>query len=222
MSDEPVRAREELDRAVDQWSHQGFYLQHYFHLLGETEISLYAGPSPVAWEGLLGRWRALERSLLLRSVQLFRIESRHLRARSAIAAATCQEPGTSSWKDPLRSALRDARRIEREATPWGHPLADLIQAAAASIQGFASDAARLLLSAESGFEENDMGLYSSAARRARGLLIGGEKGRELVRSADRWMAGQKIVNPERMTSMLAPGRWRAASEAGQTFTSGPS
>ncbi|HEY6064819.1 MAG TPA: hypothetical protein VIY96_01595, partial [Thermoanaerobaculia bacterium] len=211
MSDEPVRAREELDRAVNQWSHQGFQLQHYFHLVGEAEISLYAGPTTEAWDGLLRRWRALERSLLLRSVQLFRIESRHLRARSAIAAATCREPGTSSWKDPLRSALRDARRIEKEATPWGSPLADLIQAAAAAIQGFTSDATRLLISAEAGFEENNMGLYSSASRRVRGLLLGGEKGRELVRSADEWMSGQKIVNPERMTSMLAPGPWSAVS-----------
>jgi len=98
----------------------------------------------------------------------------------------------------------------------------LITAAIASTRANRDEAALLLSSAESGFEKNDMGLYSSAARRARGLLLGGEEGRELVRSADEWMARQKIVNPERMTSMLAPGRWSAASRVGQTFTPGPS
>jgi hypothetical protein len=222
MSDQPDQAREELHRAAAQWSHQGFHLQHYFELVGETEISLYAGSAVEAWGGLLKRWRALDRSLLLKSVQLFRIESRHLRARCAIAAAASQEPKTGSWKNLLRSALRDARRIEKEATPWGNPLAYLIQAAAASIRGFEEEAAALLASAESGFESNDMRLYLSAARRARGFLIGEEEGRGLVESADEWMVGQKIRNPERMTSMLAPGRWSAASaqKTGQTFTAG--
>jgi eukaryotic-like serine/threonine-protein kinase len=221
MSDEPVRAREELDHAVAQWSHQGFYLQHYFHLLGETEISLYAGPSPVAWRGLLSRWRALERSLLIRGAELFRIEARHLRARCAIAAACATEPGPVS-ETLLASARQDARRIAKEGTAWGGPLARLIEAALACSSGKPDEAASLLSSAEAGFEKNDMGLYSWAARRVRGLLIGGEEGRELVQSADKWMAEQKIVNPERMTLMLAPGPWRAASGTAQTFTSGPS
>jgi hypothetical protein len=58
-----------------------------------------------------------------------------------------------------------------------------------------------------------MALYRSATRRARGLLIGGKEGRELVDSADEWMAGQKIGNPEKMTSMLVPGPWMAATAA---------
>jgi hypothetical protein len=207
MFDQPDQAREDLHRAAAQWSHQGFHLQHYFELVGETEISLYAGSALDAWGGLLRRWRALNRSLLLRSVQLFRIESRHLRARSAIAAAAGQQPGAAAWRSLLRSALRDARRIGREATPWGNPLSYLIQAGAASVQGLGAEAAALLVSAESDFEKNDMKLYSSAARRARGLLLGGEDGRDLIRSADDWMTGQKVRNPERMTWMLAPGRW---------------
>jgi len=207
VSDEPVRAREELDRAVAQWSQQGFQLQHYFHLVGEAEISLYAGSATEAWQGLLRRWPALERSLLLRSVQLFRIESRHLRARCAIAAACALQPGSSARKSLLSAALRDARGITRDRTAWGEPLALLITAAVASIRANRDEAATLLSSAESGFARNDMALYRSATRSARGLLIGGEEGRELVESAYEWMTGQKIRNAERMTSMLAPGAW---------------
>jgi hypothetical protein len=207
MSDEPVRAREELDRAVAQWSHQGFQLQHYFHLVSEAEISLYTGSATEAWEGLRQRWRALDRSLLLRTVQLFRIEAWHLRARCAIAAAGATEPGTPARGKLLQSARRDGRRIANEGTAWGEPLALLIEAPLASMGGHDGEATALLSRAESGFERNDMALYRSAARRARGLLIGGKEGRELVGSADEWMAGQKIRNAERMMSMLAPGPW---------------
>jgi len=80
-------------------------------------------------------------------------------------------------------------------------------AAVASIRANRDEAATLLSSAESGFARNDMALYRSAARRARGLPIEGGEGRALVDSAGEWMAGQKIRNAERMTSMLAPGAW---------------
>ena len=54
-----------------------------------------------------------------------------------------------------------------------------------------------------------MALHAAASRRCRGLLLGGEEGRALVQSADAWMANERILNPERMTAMLAPGRWGA-------------
>jgi hypothetical protein len=212
ISDEPARARDELEGAVAQWSHQGFQFQHYFHLVGEAEISLYAGAATEAWQGLLHHWRALERSLLLRSVQLYRIEARHLRARCAIAATGGRQTETSERERLLQAALRDAHRIAREKTDWGNPLASLIEAAVALSRAHREEAATHLSSAESGFERTDMALYRFAARRARGLLLGGEVGRELVGSADEWMAAQKIRNPDRMTFMLAPGCWGVWSE----------
>ena len=209
MSDEPVRAREELDRAAAQWSHQGFQLQHYFQLVGEAEISLYAGPATEAWEGLLRRWRALERSLLLRGAQLFRIEAHHLRARCAITAAGGLQRGSPEWERLLQSARQDGRRIAKERTAWGEPLALLVDAALAASRAHREETASLLFAAESGFETNDMALYRSAARRARGLVLGGEEGRALVAWSDEWMEGQKIRNTDRMTHLLAPGPWAA-------------
>jgi serine/threonine protein kinase len=207
MADEPARAREQLDHAAAQWSHQGFQLQHYFHLVGEAEISLYVGAATEALTGLLQRWSALERSLLLRTVQLFRIEARHLRARCAIAAAGGREVRSPESERLLDSALAEARRIARERTGWGNPLALLIEAAVASHRGRREEAVTLLSSAEGDFDANDMALYRSAARRARGAALGGDEGRDLIKSADEWMAGQKIRNPESMTAMLVPGPW---------------
>jgi hypothetical protein len=213
MADEPARAREELDHAAAQWSHQGFQLQHYFHLVGEAEISLYAGAATEALAGLLQRWRALERSLLLRTVQLFGIEARHLRARCAIAAVGAGQQDSAEADRLLESALAEARRITKEGTAWGNPLALLIRAAVASHRARPEETASLLSAAERDFDANDMVLYRSATRRALGVGLGGDEGRDLVESADEWMAGQKIRNPERMTSMLVPGPWTAATAA---------
>ena len=63
--------------------------------------------------------------------------------------------------------------------------------------------------AETGFDATRMALYAAAARRCRGLLVGGETGRGHVEAADSWMRGELIRNPERMTAMVAPGRWES-------------
>jgi hypothetical protein len=86
-------------------------------------------------------------------------------------------------------------------------LALLIEAAVASHRGRREEAVTLLSSAEGDFDANDMALYRSAARRARGAALGGDEGRDLIKSADEWMAGQTIRNPESMTAMLVPGPW---------------
>jgi hypothetical protein len=53
-----------------------------------------------------------------------------------------------------------------------------------------------------------MALYAAVSRRRLGELMGGPGGSDLVAAADEWMGGQGIVNPARMTQVLAPGRWR--------------
>ncbi len=207
MRDDPPEARRGLRQATDQWSHQGFYLQHYFHLIGDVEISLYAGSGQAAWEGLAERWRILERSLFLRSGQFFRVEALHMRARCALAASESRGVSTSDGGRLLRLAGKDARRIEREDVDWGNALATSLRAGIASLQGRREQALKDLAAAEFGFESAKMALYAAATKRCRGLLTGGDAGRRLVEEADLWMRGERIRSPERMTAMLAPGRW---------------
>ena len=206
MSDEPEKARAGLRRAVDQWSQQSFYMQHYFRLMGEAEISLYSGSGRLAWKDLLESWPGLEQSLLRRA-QFFRIESQHLRARCALAAASRSSGEASQGKALLRSARNDARRLRREATPWADAFASLLEAGVASLEGGREKALTALAAAQDGFEAGKMALYAAAARRCRGILLGGEEGRGLVEAADAWMRSEGVRNPDRMTAMLAPGRW---------------
>ena len=78
------------------------------------------------------------------------------------------------------------------------------------MRGETEAALRFLESAEAGFTAASMALHAAAARRRRGELMGGDAGRALVSGSDAWMTAQAIKAPERMTAVLAPGRWRSA------------
>ncbi len=203
--DDPERARREADGALAAWSsaERGFHQQHYRDLYARTQIDFYAGRGAEAHERLGRSWRALARSLLLR-LQLPRIEMVHLRARAALAAA--QAEATSSARPALQAAAaRDARRLEKERRPWADPLARLVRAALAAARGDREGAAETLALAEQELEAQEMALYAAAARRRRGELSGGERGRALVASADAAMRARGVARPAAMANVLAPG-----------------
>ena len=89
--------------------------------------------------------------------------------------------------------------------PWSDPIALLLRAGIAYLEGSTSLALRYLHDAADRFERADMKLYVAVARRRIGALQHDEHGRELQRQADGWMAAQNIKNPASMTRMLAPG-----------------
>ncbi len=206
-ADQPEQAQAQLTQAMARWSIQGFQVQHWWSMIAQVDIALYAGDALKAWELLARLWPALRRSLLLRINQLILIESLHHRAAIALAVAANCGAGTFQARRLRRSAEHDATRIEREGMPWGNPLAQLIRAGVATLGGRGDDAVALLSAAETGFQAADMSLYAAAARRRKGELVAGDEGRTLIAAADAWMAGQQIQNPERMTAMLAPGKW---------------
>ena len=48
-------------------------------------------------------------------------------------------------------------------------------------------------------------LYAAVTRRRLGALVTGDRGRDLRRQADEWMATQDVRNPALLTRMFAPG-----------------
>ncbi|MEP6707122.1 MAG: serine/threonine-protein kinase PknK, partial [Pyrinomonadaceae bacterium] len=199
-ADKPDEARQEVINALLAWPQEGFHLQHYTSLQALAQIELYTGDAEVALKHINGQWRALEKSMLLR-IQGLRIDSLHLQARAALAAA-------ASRKHPeplLKTASRFATRIEKEKMLWSSPFVSLIRAGVANIRGDADKSVALLSTAVEGFEIADMGLYAAAARRRLGQSLAGDRGRELMAEADAWMQKQTIKNPEGLTRMLAPG-----------------
>lgn len=201
VADDVARAQEVARRAIEQWPQTGFHTAHYIHLCVATEIDLYSGNGAAARKRLLDDWERLTRSLILR-VRFALVEATHLRARTALAAAS--EDGHPAL---LEAAERDATIIENEKLAWGEPLAVLTRAAIASARGSKDLAVHLLAHAASQLETRNMLLYAAAARHRHGELVGGDEGAALIRSAEDWMTGQKILNPRRMTQMLIPGKW---------------
>jgi hypothetical protein len=199
-ADEPARAREEVRRVRGRWPEQGFYVQHRNCLYDETQIDLYEGNGLAAWERLARHWPLLERSMIF-WVQQVRIFQRHVRARAALSAAA-----QAGDREPLlRAAARDAEALGREPVAWAQALAQLVRAGVAASRGDGAGAAGWLRDAAARCHEAGLGLYEAAARRRLGQLLDGEEARRLVAQADAWMAGQKVVCPERMTALLVPG-----------------
>ncbi len=204
--DEPDQAQREVSEAIGQWSQKGFHLQHFWSLIAFTEIAMYRGQASAGWQQLEDQWTSLERSLLLK-IQFTRTEAFHLRARCALAAAIEAGIGTPQYSRLRNLVLRDLRRIEREHLFWADPLAQLVRAGLMASESDQDRAEELLVAAVDCFEAAEMTLHAMVSRRCWGRLIGGPKGRELVREAEEWMTGQDIRCPDRMASILAPGSW---------------
>jgi tetratricopeptide (TPR) repeat protein len=199
-SDQVDEARRRAREVLAKWPHKPFLMQHMLALIGSTQIDLYAGEGPRAWDRINRAWPGFRRSFHA-GHQFMRVLAHHLRARAALASL---HAGLSDRK-LIRSAQRDARRIERERMPWSDPLARLIRASIAASRGRDEEAVEHLELAIRQFEAAEMALYSAAAKTRFGQLLGGDRGQDLISAGTDFMTGQAVRSPERMTQMLAPG-----------------
>jgi len=200
VADDPDEGEQQANEALRQWSHVGFQRMHYNHMVDRIQTELYRGRARAAWQVITESWAALERAHLLR-VQFQRIEARYLRARCALfMAATARNP-----RKFLSVARVDARNIRRERMPWSDPLSCLLSATGAHLAGRPHVACAKLAEAAAGFERAHMKLYLAVARRRLGEIAHDDASQESRRQADAWMAAQGIVNPSRITRLIAPG-----------------
>jgi hypothetical protein len=199
VADDPDEGEREAIGSIAQWSHKGFHRQHFSAMLARVQIALYRGDGEAAWRLLADHEGMLRRSYLTR-VQIIRIEFLFLRARSALMIAA-----RNRSRRFLSIARAAARRIARERMPWSDPIALLLRAGIAYLEGNTPLALRRLHDAADRFERADMKLYLAGTRRRIGALQDDQHGRELLRQGDAWMAAQNITNPTSMTRLLAPG-----------------
>jgi hypothetical protein len=198
VRDDPERARQAVTEGGRHWeqSSTGFQLQRMFQLVAESLADIHAGGGRTAWSRIQQQWSAIRRSLVFR-IHHPRFHMLWLHAASALTAG--------SDKALLQEAERDARGLDHLNTIASNPISCAIRAAIAAKRGQAEVSLRLLATATAGFEAAGMALHAAAMRRRRGKIVGGEEGRVLVQAAEAFMQRQKIVNPERMTAILAPG-----------------
>jgi hypothetical protein len=206
-ADDPEGAQLELGTALDQWTQQGFHVQHNEWFGAQVQIGLYRGDGKGAWTLITTRYApSLIRSHLMH-LQKIRIFFFERRARCALAAAVAADDP----KALLHSAERDARRLGRERMPWSTALSLPIRAGVAAARGDKSRAATLFAMAVEQLEAVDMNLYAASARRRLGQCLGGDEGRAHIDQADSWMNQQNIINPARMADVFAPVVDRALS-----------
>ena len=153
-----------------------------------------------AWDVVARNWAAIERTQLLR-MQLIRIEACYLRARAALLVAAT---GTETRKF-LALARHSTRQLAAERMPWSDPIASLLTAAFAHVEGRPITVVHNLSAAVQGFEHADMRLYAAVARRCLTQVTSGPLAEQHRREAEEWMAAQGIVNPSSIVRLLAPG-----------------
>ena len=170
-ADDPDEGEREAVESIERWSQKGFHRQHYSAMLARVQTALYRGDGEAAWRLFAEQQSMLRRSLITR-VQVFRVESLYLRARSALAIAARNRSSPRF----LAVARAGARRIARERRPWSDPIALLLRAGIAYLEGRTPLALRYLHDAADRFDRADMKLVRrrrpapnrhAAGRRAR-------------------------------------------------------
>jgi tetratricopeptide (TPR) repeat protein len=198
--DDVESARSQVKKAIHEWPIVGFHIQHFRHLLAQVQIALYTGDSDEAMRLVNARWGDLHRSTAHR-IQLVRIIALDLRGRAALAAAR-----TNASERPalLRLARRQAAALEREKAHWANPLAALLGGLVRVARDDPEGAITSLRSAIAGFDAAEMALHGWAARRRLADLVTRAEAEPLLAAADGWSERERIANPARLLSMVAP------------------
>ena len=89
--------------------------------------------------------------------------------------------------------------------PWSDAIASLLTAGIAHVESRPDMAIEQLTAALHGFEQTDMKLYAAVARRCLAQLTGGSRADQYRHDCNEWMAAENLVNPSRMTQLIAPG-----------------
>ncbi len=141
-ADDAEGALGEMRDALSEWRYPGFHVQHCHALNESIDGYLYLGDPESARSYLEERWPLYSASLLQR-VQRFRVDTHYSRSRLLLALAA----RSANPHQQLRSALSDARRLDREGVAWARALAFLLRAGAAAILGQTARAVTLLMDA---------------------------------------------------------------------------
>jgi len=149
-------------------------------------------------------WPLLRRTMLL-SHEMFRIESRWMRARCAVGLALQVSPPRRDRLCTEADGL--AGRIAAEPVSWGQGIAAALRGAVASVRGDDGGAIDWLRRAEPLLARASLDMLVATVKRARGRLMGGQEGQRLEADAQQWFADQGVCEPARFGAMVVPGRW---------------
>jgi tetratricopeptide (TPR) repeat protein len=168
-----------VDEAVQAWSQQGFYVQHFYALVAYASLALATGDVEQAAQIIDTRWPELERSELLRA-QSIALPACWVRART-YAALAARRPAERAR---LVTAAADARRIAgMRSNKLAPAIAASLRAAIMRAKGDSGEAVRLLEQARVAMVEHELYLPALGCAFAVSKLVGGSEGQRLEHKA---------------------------------------
>lgn len=188
--DNPMRARELAERAIEPFPKSKVLSVHYGIAYAIAQSYLYEGNVGAAWsliEADFPSWKKLG----MLNVRTAKVEIRYLRARTSLAMLE---------RSPRHALARkwiaeDLSALERETSSFGKSAVLTIRAALAKIAGKSKDAASLLERTIVEFEKGGLKLHACAARRHAERLRGDEPTTVLP----------NVTSSERMSHLLLAG-----------------
>ena len=193
ITGDPAAAQADVEDAIEQWTGQGFTLQHFYAARALTQIDLYQGRFQDAAKRATELWTRFNRSTT-RSVAFCRSLALDVLGRSLIAAA-------GDTTGPLKRVEGIAKRLEREGPLWTRAHAVMLRAQVAQARGDMEGAAVRFRQAAGRYEDADMALHAAAARWRLAHLTDPARGTRALE----WVADRGVAEPAVLLRMLAPG-----------------
>jgi hypothetical protein len=176
-------------------------MQHYYHLLAQVQVDLYAGRAAQARDGLHAAMPRVRRSLFSH-IESFKAITRSLLARCALGCAEADPTGGAAL---IAEARREIKQLRRSGAPWSAAAATLHEAGALACEGARDGAVARLRMAIEELDRADLKSFATAGRRRLGEMLGGDEGAALIASARAVEAAEGIVDAEAFTRLHAPG-----------------
>ncbi len=185
-SGEDRKAQAALEEAERLCSERQYTLVDGWTLYARCLLDLFCDEPLEALKKLDAAWPRLKKNFYLH-VTALRISALEARGRAAMSAF---RRGLGARFGHLARA--DARRLEREGTPWSVAIAATLRAGLAPEH----ETPERLREAEAAFERADMLMHVQLLRRRRGALLSGDTGRSIVATTDQWALDQGLTDVE--------------------------
>jgi len=194
-----------ISEALSRWSRLDRYLAHMHALKLSVYIDLYRNKPERAWE----RMTKLPEDVMADHAQhlSFRVGRNDwyvLQGRTALARANATRDAAVT-QPLLRTCTSIARLLARQENVYALGSSAALRAGIANLAGLQDEAIDQLHVAEQYFRLAKMELHVACVRRRLGVLIGRERGKNMVAEADRNLIRAGVQNPERWILIYTPG-----------------
>jgi hypothetical protein len=190
--DQPLVARANASLQSLGWSQPGFQFQHAVEVAAQADADIYERNAGAALERIARTWPKFRSSGMLQ-LQYIRINLFDRRGRALLMKGRDRD-----------GVVTCARQLERESVPFATALAGALRAGVERARGQRRRAEALYAAAAHAFETQGCQAHAAASRARQGELMGGAEGSERRLGALESLARSGVVDPERMTSLIAP------------------